>query len=67
MTVKEIDHCKACDVILDAGGSDGLCMDCAGKQLACRVCGKGFAYQDILNDLPVVQCPSCEGRAIDVL
>ncbi len=60
-------RCKACDAILNGDGSEQLCTDCSGKQLACRVCGKEFAYLDILDDLPVVQCPSCEGRAIDVL
>lgn len=63
-------HCKACDIGLNTTGTEmvvELCMGCVVKQLACRVCGKEFAYQDILDDLPVVQCPSCEGRAIEVL
>jgi hypothetical protein len=60
-------QCKACDTGLNGEGSVGLCADCTGKQLACRVCGNEFNYQSILEDLPVVQCPSCEGRAIEVL
>ncbi|GEM_PF-3274033 len=60
-------QCKACDSGLNEAGSRKLCVDCSGKHLACRVCGKEFTYLDILDDLPVVQCPSCEGRTIDVL
>jgi hypothetical protein len=60
-------RCKACDTSLNGGGAEQLCSGCTVKQLACRVCGREFAYLDILDDLPVVQCPSCEGRAIDVL
>ena len=63
----QIARCKACDANLDSGGSGSLCLGCVGKRLACRVCGREFVYQDILGDLPIVQCPSCEGRAIDVL
>ncbi|MGH7273189.1 MAG: hypothetical protein ACREIQ_01855 [Nitrospiria bacterium] len=59
-------RCKACDANLDPGGGS-LCMECVEKRLACRVCGRKFVHQDILGDLPTVQCPSCEGRAIDVL
>ena len=63
-------QCKACDTSMGSSSSEvavELCTGCVVKQLACRVCGKEFAYQDILDDLPVVQCPSCEGRAIEVL
>lgn len=60
-------RCKACDASLDSGGAGSLCTECVEKRLACRVCGNEFVYQDIFDDLPIVQCPSCEGRAIDLL
>ena len=63
----QIARCKACDTNLNAGSAGELCKACVDKKLSCRVCGKEFVYQDILDDLPIVQCPVCEGRAIDVL
>lgn len=63
-------QCKACDTELNqekAGGVEGLCGACAAKRLTCRVCGADFSYRDILGELPVVQCPSCEGRTIEVM
>ena len=60
-------HCKACDVGLELNDAVELCTSCVVKQLSCRVCGSEFVYQDILKDLPIVQCPSCEGRAVEVL
>jgi predicted Zn-ribbon and HTH transcriptional regulator len=47
-------------------GAEELCGGCAGKALSCRVCGHEFQYADILAQLPITQCPTCEGRAIDV-
>jgi hypothetical protein len=49
-----------------AGAGGELCAACVAKALSCRVCGREFRYADIVNDLPIVQCPTCEGRAIDV-
>lgn len=42
-----------------------LCTRCREKKYACCVCGTEFVNQDILDKLPVFQCPSCEGTAID--
>lgn len=57
--------CLACAGPL--GGAAGpLCAACGAKALSCRVCGHQFQYADILGDLPIVQCPTCEGRAIEV-
>jgi hypothetical protein len=56
--------CRACAAPTD--GADELCGGCAGKALSCRVCGHEFRYADILAQLPITQCPMCEGRAIDV-
>jgi len=57
--------CRACASPI-AGGGPELCAACVAKALSCRVCGHGFRYADIVTDLPIVQCPTCEGRAIDV-
>lgn len=43
-----------------------MCRACEGKRLTCRVCGREFSYRDIVDDLPIVQCPTCEGRAVEV-
>ncbi len=43
-----------------------MCRTCEGKRLTCRVCGHEFSYRDIVDDLPIVQCPTCEGRAVEV-
>lgn len=56
--------CKACAA--PANGASELCEACRAKALSCRVCGHEFRYADILADLPIVQCPTCEGRAVDV-
>jgi DNA-directed RNA polymerase subunit RPC12/RpoP len=42
------------------------CAARARKRLTCRVCGREFSYRDIVDDLPIVQCPTCEGRAVEV-
>ena len=58
-------QCRAC--VKEIGdGASRLCQECVDKRLICRVCGREFAYQEIIEALPVVQCPSCEGRAIEV-
>ena len=56
-------QCSACAA--DADGAR-LCRACDGKRLTCRVCGHEFSYRDIVDDLPIVQCPTCEGRAVEV-
>ena len=56
-------QCRACAV--EADGAQ-LCRTCEGKRLTCRVCGHEFSYRDIVDDLPIVQCPTCEGRAVEV-
>jgi hypothetical protein len=56
--------CRACSIPSAEGD---LCAACAAKGLTCRVCGHEFRYADILADLPIVQCPTCEGRAIEVI
>jgi hypothetical protein len=56
--------CPACAG--PVGGPGPLCAACGAKALSCRVCGHQFQYADILGDLPIVQCPTCEGRAIEV-
>ncbi len=58
-------NCRACAGPL-AGSTGELCAACAAKGLTCRVCGHEFRYTDILAALPIVQCPTCEGRAIEV-
>ncbi len=58
-------NCRACAGPL-AGSTGELCAACGAKGLACRVCGHEFRYADILAALPIVQCPTCEGRAIEV-
>jgi DNA-directed RNA polymerase subunit RPC12/RpoP len=58
-------QCSACAGVIEANSSR-LCQGCVTKHLTCRVCGREFRYEDILDDLPIVQCPSCEGRAIEV-
>lgn len=55
--------CRACAAPLT--GAE-LCAACQSKELSCRVCGHQFRYANILADLPIVQCPTCEGRAIEV-
>ncbi len=58
-------QCSACAA--DVGnGASRLCDACERKRLTCRVCGHEFGYRNILDDLPIVQCPTCEGRAIEV-
>lgn len=57
--------CRACAAPMDGAGGE-LCAACVAKALSCRVCGHEFRYADIATALPVVQCPTCEGRAIDV-
>jgi hypothetical protein len=57
--------CRACAGPLGAAAGT-LCASCGAKALSCRVCGHEFRYADILAHLPIVQCPSCEGRAIEV-
>ncbi|MEW6683919.1 MAG: hypothetical protein AB1451_13540 [Nitrospirota bacterium] len=57
--------CRACAAPI-AGAEGDLCGSCGAKALSCRVCGHEFRYADIVADLPIVQCPTCEGRAIDV-
>ncbi|MEO6665251.1 MAG: 50S ribosomal protein L32 [Nitrospiria bacterium] len=56
-------QCRAC-----AAEADGtvVCPSCEEKRLTCRVCSHEFSYRDIADDLPIVQCPICEGRAIEV-
>ena len=65
-----MDQCKVCGAKTDLAQSETvveLCGGCTPKKLSCRVCEREFTYLDILNKLPVVQCPSCEGSAIDEL
>lgn len=58
-------QCSACVKVIEDGASR-LCLECGDKRLTCRVCGRDFTYREILDALPIVQCPSCEGRAIEV-
>ena len=58
-------NCRACAAPIGGAGEE-LCGACVAKTLSCRVCGHEFRYVDIVEDLPIVQCPTCEGRAIDV-
>ena len=63
-------QCKACGAKADPVESEEvieLCSGCTPKKLSCRVCGYEFTYLDILARLPIVQCPTCEGSAIDEL
>ena len=57
-------NCRACAGPMAGAGE--LCSACVAKMLSCRVCGHEFRYADIVTQLPIVQCPTCEGRAIDV-
>lgn len=63
-----MNQCKVCGAPAGPAGGESaaqLCSNCMPKQLFCRVCEKEFSYGDILEDLPVVQCPTCQGPAID--
>ncbi len=61
--------CKACGV--GVGQESDLvveiCQGCTPKKLSCRVCDQEFTYQDILHELPIVRCPSCQGHSVDEL
>lgn len=56
-------QCGICATAID---ENGLCAACERARLSCRVCGHEFSYRDIVEDLPVVQCPTCESRAVEV-
>jgi len=58
-------QCSVCVSVI-ADTTSRLCFECGNKRLICRVCGREFTYEEILDALPIVQCPSCEGRAIEV-